>query len=98
VQRTLEIPNLEVIESRVEAYRPEKLFDTITSRAFGALAEFIEATRHLLAPGGEWVAMKGKLDTAELAGIPDDVKIRENRRLRVPGLEDHRHAVIAVLK
>lgn len=98
VQRTLQIPNLEVIESRVESYRPEKLFDTITSRAFGALAEFVEATRHLLAPGGEWVAMKGKLDTAELAGIPDDVKIRENRRLSVPGLEDQRHAVIAVLK
>ena len=87
-----------MIESRVEAYRPENLFDVIVSRAFAALGEFIEATRHLLAPAGEWVAMKGKLDSSELAGIPDDVKIRENRRLSVPGLEEQRHAVIAVLK
>jgi 16S rRNA (guanine527-N7)-methyltransferase len=42
--------------------------------------------------------MKGKLDAQELAGIPDDVEIRENRRLKVPGLSEERHAVIAVLK
>lgn len=98
VQRTLEIPNLEVIESRVEAYRPQETYDVITSRAFAALPEFIAITRHLLAPGGAWIAMKGKIDAQELAGIPDDVRIRENRRLSVPGLEEQRHAVIAVMK
>ncbi|HZP88827.1 MAG TPA: 16S rRNA (guanine(527)-N(7))-methyltransferase RsmG [Burkholderiales bacterium] len=98
VQRTLEIPNLEVVESRVESYRSDKMFDVITSRAFSALGEFIALTRHLLAPGGAWIAMKGKIDAQELAGIPDDVEIRENRRLSVPGLSEDRHAIIAVMK
>lgn len=98
VQRTLEIPNLEVIESRVETFQPASRFDVITSRAFASLGEFVESTRHLLAPGGAWIAMKGKIDAAELAGIPDDVKIRENRRLSVPGLKEDRHAVIVVTR
>ena len=98
VQRTLEIPNLEVIESRVEDFSPAQRFDVVTSRAFASLADFFGATKNLLATGGEWVAMKGKLDAQELAGIPDDVKIRENRRLSVPGLKEDRHAVIAVMR
>jgi 16S rRNA (guanine527-N7)-methyltransferase len=98
VQRTLEIPNLEVIESRVESYRPEKLFDVITSRAFASLGEFVVSTRNLLATSGAWIAMKGKIDAQELAGIPGDVQIRENRRLSVPGLNEDRHAVIAVMR
>jgi 16S rRNA (guanine527-N7)-methyltransferase len=98
VQRTLQMPNLEVVEARVEHFEPAARFDIVTSRAFASLAEFFAATRNLLAPGGEWVAMKGKLDAQELAGIPDDVEIRENRRLRVPGLDEERHAVIAALK
>lgn len=98
VQRTLEIPNLEVVELRVEEFRPADPFDVVASRAFASLADFVEATRHLVAPGGQWVAMKGKLDAGEIAGIPGDVQIRENRRLKVPGLSEERHAIIAVAK
>jgi 16S rRNA (guanine527-N7)-methyltransferase len=98
VQRTLEIPNLAIVESRVEHFRPAQPFDVVVSRAFGALGEFFALTKNLLAPAGEWVAMKGKLDSRELAGIPDDVEIREKRRLRVPGLDEERHAIIAAVK
>ena len=95
VQRTLHIPNLVVAETRVEQFQPEQPFDVIVSRAFGALGELVRLTKNLLAPAGEWVAMKGKLDSQELAGIPDEVEIREKRRLRVPGLNEERHAIIA---
>lgn len=97
-QRQLALTNVQVVEGRVEDWRPAQPYACICSRAFASLADFIAGTRHLLAPGGQWVAMKGKLDAVELADVPADVEIRETRRLLVPGLAEDRHAVIAVLK
>ena len=96
--RTLGLTNVEVIEGRVETFVPEQVFDSVVSRAFASLADFFDQTAHLLAPGGQWVAMKGKLDTGELAAIPANIELRETHRLRVPGLNEDRHAVVAVLK
>lgn len=97
-QRTLALANVEVAEVRVEAYKPSAPYDLIVSRAFASLADFFAATGPLLSAGGVWVAMKGKLDAAELAAVPAAVDIRETRRLRVPGLDEERHAVVAQLK
>ena len=96
--RTLGLANVEVIEGRVETYQPTAAFDCVVSRAFASLTDFFAQTAHLLAPGGQWVAMKGKLDTGELAAIPANIELRETHRLRVPGLDEDRHALIAVLK
>lgn len=92
-QRSLGLANVEVAEARVEAWQQPQRYDLIVSRAFSALADFFAMTRHLLAPGGQWLAMKGKLDDAELAAVP--VRIRETHRLQVPGLAEARHVVIA---
>ena len=97
VVRHLGLNNVEVIEQRVEAYENADGFDCIVSRAFATLADFCDKTTHLLAEGGVWVAMKGKLDDQELAGRPAHVVIRETRRLQVPGLNEERHAVVATL-
>lgn len=93
--RTLKL-EVDVIEGRVEDQSGS--YEIITSRAFASLADFFDKTSHLLVAGGVWVAMKGKLDAQELADIPADVEIRETRRLQVPGLNEDRHAVIAVKK
>jgi 16S rRNA (guanine527-N7)-methyltransferase len=95
VQRTLGLSNVEIAEARVEDWQDAAGYDVIVSRAFASLSEFCGLTRHLLAPGGQWLAMKGKLDDAELAAVPDSVHIREKHRLQVPGLAEARHAVIA---
>jgi 16S rRNA (guanine527-N7)-methyltransferase len=95
VQRTLGLSNIEVAEARVEEWQDAAGYDVVVSRAFAALADFFGLTRHLLAPGGQWLAMKGKLDDAELAAVPASVHIRETHRLQVPGLGEARHAVIA---
>ncbi len=95
--RTLGLPNVQVEEARVEALKPAQAFDCITSRAFAALDAFFTATAHLLLPGGQWLAMKGKLEDAELAAVPGSVQILETRRLSVPGLPEDRHVVIAAL-
>lgn len=91
--RSLGLPNADVVEGRVEAYQPTQPFDTVTSRAFAALGDFLTQTAHLRAAGGQWVAMKGKLDAWELAAIPATAKHKEHR-LQVPGLDEDRHAVI----
>jgi len=96
--RTLGLPNVTVVESRVESFQAESPFGMIISRAFASLADFFNGTEALLAPGGQWVAMKGKLDVKELADVPARFVIRGTHRLRVPGLDEDRHAVIAGMK
>jgi 16S rRNA (guanine527-N7)-methyltransferase len=83
----LKLGNVEVHEGRVEAWRPQPLFDVVISRAFAALAEFIAACRHLVAPGGVLAAMKGAAPT----GLGRDCRLI---RLRVPLLEAQRHLVL----
>ncbi|HJU50353.1 MAG TPA: 16S rRNA (guanine(527)-N(7))-methyltransferase RsmG [Pseudogulbenkiania sp.] len=89
----LKLDNVEVITDRVEAYQPEQKFDRITSRAFAELAEFVKLTRHLLAPGGQYVAMKGVYPYEEIALLPEGVAVAEVVPLTVPGLDAERHLV-----
>ena len=71
----------------------KRKFDVITSRAFSDLAEFVRLTRHLLAEGGEWAALKGVYPDEEIAQLPEDVCVREVIELKVPGLDAERHLV-----
>jgi 16S rRNA (guanine527-N7)-methyltransferase len=83
----LELANVEVHEGRVEAWRPQPLFDLVISRAFAALGDFIAACRHLVTPGGTLAAMKG---TAPQDRRADCSLIR----LQVPLLEAQRHLIL----
>jgi 16S rRNA (guanine527-N7)-methyltransferase len=90
----LGLVNLNVVTSRVEDFRPEIGFDIITSRAFSDLREFVTLTRHLLKPGGRWLAMKGLYPNEEIAGLPVDVRVSADYALVVPGLEATRHLIV----
>ena len=90
----LGLANLNVVTSRVEDFRPSTRFDIITSRAFSDLKEFVTLTRHLLKPGGHWLAMKGLMPHEEIASLPDWVKVSANHALAVPGLEASRHLIV----
>jgi len=85
----LALPNLHALHARVESL-PGSPFDVITSRAFGSLSEFVRVTRSLLAPGGVWMAMKGRRPDNELAGLPADVEVFHVEPLAVPGLAAER--------
>jgi len=87
----LRLPNVEVVHARVEAMRGP-LFDVIVSRALATLAQFVGWTRHLLAPGGCWLAMKGRSPADELAALPPDVRASVVP-LSVPGLDEERHLI-----
>ena len=83
----LRLGNVEVHEGRVEAWRPQPPFDVVISRAFAALADFIAACRHLLAPAGTLAAMMG----AAPATLSNECRLIP---LRVPLLDAQRHLVL----
>jgi len=91
----LKLSNVNVCCARSEEWEPNEKFDGIISRAFAELADFVAATRHLLADGGRWIAMKGHLER-DLKLLPADIKIEQTISLQVPGLKAARH--LAVLK
>ena len=91
-----QIPVLvEVVEARAEAYSPVQRFDTVVSRAFASLRGFLETTEPLGADDGRWLAMKGKLDRQELADVPPGFRVEQEIQLKVPGLDEERHLIIA---
>ncbi len=89
----LGLANVTVETRRVEGFRPAELFDTVISRAFSSIAEFIAVAGALCRPGGTLLAMKGRYPEDELAGLPQGFRLREVARLTVPGLAEERHVV-----
>ncbi len=89
----LQLANVAVVHGRVEAYRPVAGFAQVVSRAFSDLSEFVRLTRHLLAEGGEWLAMKGLYPNEEIAQLKGALVTRDIP-LHVPGLEADRHLII----
>ena len=90
----LELKNVTVHSGRVEQYHPDTGFAAVTSRAFAELADFVSLSRHLLAPKGRWLAMKGVRPDDEITRLPDDVGIDATYPLAVPGIDGERHLVV----
>jgi len=65
--RSLKLANARALQSRVEDV--EGTFECVTARAFASLADMLGWGGHLLAPGGVWLAMKGRVLDEELDGI-----------------------------
>jgi 16S rRNA (guanine527-N7)-methyltransferase len=87
----LDLKNVAVVHARVQDYADEAGFDTVISRAFAALADFVNLAGHLCAPGGRLLAMKGRLDASEMEAMPEGWVIADVRRLAVPGSDRERH-------
>ncbi len=90
----LQLANVQVVTERVESWHPEARFDTIVSRAFAELGEFVSLAGRLLAPQGVLAAMKGVHPFEEIERLPRAYRVQEVVRLRVPGLDAERHLVL----
>jgi 16S rRNA (guanine527-N7)-methyltransferase len=94
-QVELGLGNVRVERSRVEDFHPEARFSTIISRALSDLAKFVAGAGHLLAPGGCFLAMKGRNPERELSTLGELGKRAEVVPVCLPGLEEgQRHLVI----
>ncbi|GAA4343143.1 16S rRNA (guanine(527)-N(7))-methyltransferase RsmG [Variovorax defluvii] len=89
----LALPNLKGVHARVESLAGS--YELISSRAFASLSDFFLGSRHLLAPGGIWMAMKGKRPTEEIAQLPAEIEVFHVEQLHVPGLDAERCVVWA---
>lgn len=88
VAAELSLANLSGLHARVEALAGP--FEIISSRAFATLADFVAGSRQALAPGGVWLAMKGKVPTDEIAALPADIEVFHVEPLTVPALQAQR--------
>jgi len=89
----LGLANVEVVCDRVENWKPAAKFDAVVSRAFSDLADFVAQAQHLVASGGQLIAMKGVYPFDEIARVPASHRVARVLELHVPTLEAKRHLV-----
>jgi 16S rRNA (guanine527-N7)-methyltransferase len=93
VKAELELRNVTVYTMKVEQLQVPHKFDVITSRAFADLSDFVNWSGHLLAEGGQFIALKGVAPPEEQERLPKEWKATELRPLQGPGLQAERHLV-----
>ena len=89
----LGLKNVVVVQERVEKFHPAEKFDTLMARAFASIPDMLATSRHLCAPEGRFLVMKGVFPQEELAAVTDGYRA-EVQALTIPGLEAARHMVI----
>lgn len=91
VKAELGLANLQVVCARVEQFKPEERYDIVIARAFSDLQQLIDRTRHLIQPGGQWLAMKGVIPQAELEQLT--IRPTQILPLQVAELDAQRHLI-----
>lgn len=95
VQHELKLDNIIPVQSRVETFNDQPLFDGVISRAFASLQDMVNWCGHLpAAEQGRFYALKGVVPEDELSALPDHLRIEQVITLQVPELEGERHLVI----
>ena len=93
VKAELELGNVTVYTKKVQELEVKTKFDVITSRAFADLSDFVNWSGHLLAEGGQFIALKGTAPAEERERLPAPWKVQKLEPLAVPGLDAERHLV-----
>ncbi len=89
----LGLKNVAVVQERVEKFHPAEKFDTLIARAFASIPDMLAASRHLCAPNGRFLVMKGVFPQEELAAVTDGYRAEVKART-IPGLDAAGHMVI----
>lgn len=89
----LGLENVQVIQARIEAYRPEEKFATIVSRAVGSAVELLALARPFLTYNGRLLLMKGRYPEADLAELERSGAHYRVHPLQVPFLDGERHLI-----
>ena len=88
VAASLGLANLRGLHQRIE--HMDTAHAVVCSRAFASLADFVRGSAKALAPGGVWLALKGKAPTEELSALGPEVDVFHVEQLLVPGLDARR--------
>ena len=90
----LQLGNTEVACARVEDWNELHPFNTVVSRAFSDISEFIALAGRLCAKDGVVIAMKGVYPHEELKQLPQAFRLCGVVPLQVPGLGAERHVAL----
>ena len=71
IKHELSMANIEIVQSRIELYRPETEFDTLVCRAFAPLKRLIDQTQHLITSSNQLLAIKGETAGDEIRGLSE---------------------------
>lgn len=91
----LGLDNVSPVQARVEVF--ESIpggYAQVISRAFSSLGDFVALTASLVAPDGEWLAMKGPTVDDELAELPTEIGVGARHDLAVPYSNGSRQLVV----
>ena len=87
---SLGLKNVEIVQSRVEEYKPEIGFDCVLSRAFASLEDMLSWCHHLPNENGHFLALKGQYPESEILNLDSKFKFLESVTLQVPQLDGER--------
>lgn len=93
VKTALGLDNMVIHHARVEKFSALEPFNAVLSRAFASLQDMVRDCRHLLAPDGRLLAMKGSCPSLELESVRQMGAGINVHSLAVPGLDEQRHLV-----
>ena len=80
-------------QARTENYHPTEGFDTVISRAFASVADFVRGAGPHCREGGRLLAMKGRYPDTELEALTTGYRVLAVHALEVPGLTSQRHLI-----
>jgi len=89
----LGLENVTVVNKRVQDFSHDTGYACILSRAFASLKDMTEWTEHLLADGGQWLAMKGLYPQEEIDDLDSSLKIVDSKQVKVPNLDATRYFI-----
>lgn len=92
VTQALGLSNVQPLHVRVETFHPSRCFDTIMTRAWGSLNQFLKHTQHLASHSSLFLVMKGHYPEQELKQIPPEFKVTI-KKLAIPEIQA-RHLVL----
>ncbi len=93
ISKEMSLRNVHIVNRAVEEFHVEPLFESVISRSFSTLGEFLALSKHLVQPGGQILAMKGVYPLTELQDLNPDFEVMAVHPLKVPELSAERHVV-----
>jgi 16S rRNA (guanine527-N7)-methyltransferase len=97
VCQQLALPNVQIVQSRIEHFQPKVVFNTIVTRAFTSLTSpkaFVETLQPLLQQEGVFLLMKGQPPQDEITQINKNDFSAAIHPLFIHGLEATRHLLV----
>jgi 16S rRNA (guanine527-N7)-methyltransferase len=93
VAAELNLDQVSVVHTRMQAYQPAQPFAMVISRAVSSLSELYRMTHHLVSNDGRFLFMKGVRPDTELDDFEHAGRI-QIQQLKIPGLDAERHLLI----